>query len=403
MLWTLVPRAGRRGPVRRRPAPRAAPAGAGGLAGRRAEGRGVGVIDLSATACLALASTRGELSVVSVLGVDVPGRDGRAGRAGPARAPEPRRRAPGSWRRWPASRWWRRADGRPSPLQLLPALLSHGALRAARRGRSRARRGRCRAGGRRASTAARCSSRSPSPRRWASSPTSCSGRTWSSTSLHRRPRRAAARARAHRPGARAGAAHPRASTRLRVLGPPARRAAAVGAEPRRSGTSRRCTRRRSRTTSSTRSSTCCSSSPARNVWMALFGPLPKPAWFGNGGEGWATSSRVRLFGARAGQRPAVRRRRRSTTSTRRARPRTGIDPTDDQTTAGAIMMVEESMLTICLFGVAVPEGRARGRRAPGAAGPRRRARRRAQRRARGAGRGRRARRRAAPAHRACRA
>ena len=47
------------------------------------------------------------------------------------------------------------------------------------------------------------------------------------------------------------------------------------------GTSRCCTRPRCATTACTRSSTRCSSRVGINMWMALLGPLPKPAWFGN--------------------------------------------------------------------------------------------------------------------------
>ena len=83
------------------------------------------------------------------------------------------------------------------------------------------------------------------------------------------------------------------------------------------------------------------------MWMALLGPLPKPAWFTNGAQlGYIIA--VRLTGAvlanamifsgavwypiyRAGD------------------AHWHISATADQISAGAVMMVEESILTICLF------------------------------------------------------
>jgi putative membrane protein len=84
-----------------------------------------------------------------------------------------------------------------------------------------------------------------------------------------------------------------------------------------------------------------------NMWMALLGPLPKPAWFGNAAKlGYVLAVRltgallanVFLFGGRVffdvyAPGEAAR----------------GISPAADQNTAGAIMMVEGSVLTICLF------------------------------------------------------
>lgn len=84
-----------------------------------------------------------------------------------------------------------------------------------------------------------------------------------------------------------------------------------------------------------------------NVWMCLFGPLPKPAWFGTGWKAGyiivvrlvgAALANAFLFGgsafydAYAGGEAAH-----------------GISGADDQVVAGAIMMVEESLLTIGLF------------------------------------------------------
>ena len=85
-----------------------------------------------------------------------------------------------------------------------------------------------------------------------------------------------------------------------------------------------------------------------NMWMALFGPLPKPAWFGNFAKliyivvvrltstvlanVFVWSNDV-FFGVYAeGERAH------------------GISPHTDQVIAGSTMMVEGSILTICLFG-----------------------------------------------------
>jgi cytochrome c oxidase assembly factor CtaG len=85
-----------------------------------------------------------------------------------------------------------------------------------------------------------------------------------------------------------------------------------------------------------------------NMWMALLGPLPKPSWFGNLGKlgyiiavrltttvlanifVWANAAYFGVY--RAGERAH------------------GISPQSDQVIAGGIMMVEGSILTICLFG-----------------------------------------------------
>ena len=85
-----------------------------------------------------------------------------------------------------------------------------------------------------------------------------------------------------------------------------------------------------------------------NMWMALLGPLPKPLWFGNFARlGYILAVRltgavlgnVFVFGGHvffgvyaAGERAH------------------GISPGADQNTAGAIMMVEGSILTLLLFG-----------------------------------------------------
>src|SRR3954454_11395654 len=85
-----------------------------------------------------------------------------------------------------------------------------------------------------------------------------------------------------------------------------------------------------------------------NMWLALLGPLPKPAWFGNLAKlvyiiavrlAGAVLGNVFVFGGHvffgvyaAGERAH------------------GISAGADQNAAGAIMMVEGSILTLCLFG-----------------------------------------------------
>ncbi len=84
-----------------------------------------------------------------------------------------------------------------------------------------------------------------------------------------------------------------------------------------------------------------------NMWMALFGPFPKPAWFTNAWQcGYILSVRligavlanVFLFGGHAfyGVYAAGEAAR-------------ALSPDADQTAAGTIMMVWESVLTILLF------------------------------------------------------
>jgi len=84
-----------------------------------------------------------------------------------------------------------------------------------------------------------------------------------------------------------------------------------------------------------------------NMWMCLFGPLPMPRWFGNLAKlGYIVA--VRLTGTVLGNiflwsgtvfYPFY------------ARGETvwHISPIADQNIAGAVMMVEESVLTLCLF------------------------------------------------------
>ena len=84
------------------------------------------------------------------------------------------------------------------------------------------------------------------------------------------------------------------------------------------------------------------------MWMALFGPLPKPAWFGNLGRlGYIIS--VRLVEAILGNvllwshtifYPYYR----------VFEAHYGISPLQDQIDAGAVMMIEGSIVTLLLFG-----------------------------------------------------
>ncbi|WP_354700302.1 hypothetical protein DSM112329_00570 [Paraconexibacter sp. AEG42_29] len=85
-----------------------------------------------------------------------------------------------------------------------------------------------------------------------------------------------------------------------------------------------------------------------NMWMALFGPFPKPAWFGNGWQiGYILAVRmvgailgnVFVFGGQAFYGVYLP-----------GELMHGINPDADQNTAGAIMMVWESVVTLLLFG-----------------------------------------------------
>jgi putative membrane protein len=84
-----------------------------------------------------------------------------------------------------------------------------------------------------------------------------------------------------------------------------------------------------------------------NSWMCLFGPLPKPAWFGNLARlGYILSVRllgailanVFLWGGHAFYGVYAK-----------GEAYWHISPAADQNAAGGIMMVEQSILTICLF------------------------------------------------------
>jgi putative membrane protein len=84
------------------------------------------------------------------------------------------------------------------------------------------------------------------------------------------------------------------------------------------------------------------------MWMPLFGPLPKPAWFSNLAKlGYIIS--VRLLGTLLGNVFAWS----GTvfyTFYRSGEARHGLGALDDQSIAGAVMMIEQSILTIFLFG-----------------------------------------------------
>jgi putative membrane protein len=84
------------------------------------------------------------------------------------------------------------------------------------------------------------------------------------------------------------------------------------------------------------------------MWMALLGPLPKPAWFGNGAR-LAYIVAVRLIESVLAN---VLLWSGSEFYPRYARGERlwNVSPLADQSTAGAIMMVEGSIVTICLFG-----------------------------------------------------
>jgi putative membrane protein len=83
------------------------------------------------------------------------------------------------------------------------------------------------------------------------------------------------------------------------------------------------------------------------MWMALLGPLPKPAWFGNGAKiGYIVAVRLiqsvlanALLWSSGVLYPRYAAGERYW----------GISPTNDQSAAGAIMMVEGSIVTILLF------------------------------------------------------
>jgi cytochrome c oxidase assembly factor CtaG len=83
-----------------------------------------------------------------------------------------------------------------------------------------------------------------------------------------------------------------------------------------------------------------------NVWMCLFGPLPMPQWFGTGWKA-AYILAVRLVGAVLANALLFGSAFYDVYASGEAAH--GITAADDQVVAGSIMMVEESILTICLF------------------------------------------------------
>ena len=83
------------------------------------------------------------------------------------------------------------------------------------------------------------------------------------------------------------------------------------------------------------------------MWMALLGPLPKPAWFGNGWKiGYIVAVRLiqsvlanALLWSSGVLYPQYA----------RGQAEWGITAANDQSAAGAIMMIEGSIVTILLF------------------------------------------------------
>ena len=84
------------------------------------------------------------------------------------------------------------------------------------------------------------------------------------------------------------------------------------------------------------------------MWMALLGPLPKPAWFGNGAKiGYIVAVRLIqsvLANALLWSSGVLYPRYAA------GEAYWGISPANDQSAAGAIMMIEGSIVTILLFG-----------------------------------------------------
>jgi putative membrane protein len=83
-----------------------------------------------------------------------------------------------------------------------------------------------------------------------------------------------------------------------------------------------------------------------NMWMCLFGPLPQPAWFGNGWKaGYIVA--VRLFGAILAN--ALLFGGTFYTAYEPGEAAHHISAKSDQTIAGGIMDIEAPLLTVCLF------------------------------------------------------
>ncbi|HEV2820446.1 MAG TPA: cytochrome c oxidase assembly protein [Solirubrobacteraceae bacterium] len=85
-----------------------------------------------------------------------------------------------------------------------------------------------------------------------------------------------------------------------------------------------------------------------NMWLAVIGPLPSPAWFGNAAK-LVYIIGVRLI-ATVGANVFVWAESDLYTAYAPGRAEWGLSASTDQVVAGSIMMVEGSILTICLFG-----------------------------------------------------
>lgn len=84
-----------------------------------------------------------------------------------------------------------------------------------------------------------------------------------------------------------------------------------------------------------------------NMWMPLFGPMPNPGWFGNAAKlGYILA--VRLAGALLGN-VFIWSGTTFYSFYGRGEAHWGISALKDQGIAGSVMMVEGSILTICLF------------------------------------------------------
>lgn len=83
-----------------------------------------------------------------------------------------------------------------------------------------------------------------------------------------------------------------------------------------------------------------------NIWMALLGPLPKPAWFGTAAQ-FAYIVAVRLTGAVLGNVLIFGEVFYRVYDPGRAQ--WGVGAASDQAMAGGLMMLEGSVLTICLL------------------------------------------------------
>ena len=165
----------------------------------------------------------------------------------------------------------------------------------------------------------------------------------------RRPRRAAARARPHRPAAGADPAN-RASSTACACSPTRSSRCRCGRSISTSGTSPLGrTRPRCTTTASTRCSTCASSSSAPTCGCALLRPVAQADVVYHRLARRATSSRSGSWARRSANAFPLRRRRVLPPAYGPGEAAHGLAPGTDQVVAGSIMMVEESLLTIGLF------------------------------------------------------